>query len=1389
MKEEPVSHSTAVVGMGACYALGTFTDNFYKQAAILLAASTQMTSVQSVATVLFSLPFIVFSAWAGWLADRMVKKYIVVAAKSMELLALLAGGLMLVRGNWVGILAVIFFMGSQATIFSPALNGSIPENFPPTQVPRVNSLIKLASTAAILAGMALAGVFLDFTPSSLGGVLPSFGLEQSANIVSESGSAAPAVSVSATPDASASAASVAPAVSAASGPAAGTPAPVSVYGRTIASVFIVIIAALGLLTAFTLRKKPAATTGGPGASPFPLTGPVDSVRHVLECRKDPSLFLALLAEAWFYGVAAVAVISVANLAASLGYSNTIASLISAVLMLGIAAGSLLAGGSSAESWRRLLLPSATSMGLLLALTGLAPLVPASGLFAGLNPQLCWIFGCQALCGLFGGVYLIPITSYIQVRPAAHEKGRVLGVSNFMSFVAMSLFGAAFCLISLLPPALTFVVYGIATLGMAWCFLHRRLRGLGATSMQEVASGPLAWFLRGILALRYKVTVRGLESIAAPAQQSDPAGSAPGVLFLPNHPALIDPVIVYSRLSGLGPRPLADERQMRGAVQGLAARLIHAVTIPDMQKDGKGGAAGVMAGLDNIIAALKKGDNVLLYPAGRVYRSARESLGANSAVARILSEAPEVRVVLARSTGLWGSVFSYAEGKTPNFSRQLMRGLLAVLANGVFFTPRRRVDLEFVEPADLPRDGDKMRLNGYLEDFYNVAERPAMAVPRFFWQGSTPVPVSARVAASAHHGHQDLPEDLRQDVYSLIRESASLPEDQPLSPEHLLSTDLQLDSLGLADLASALETRFGHPIPSMENLVSVGDCLLAAMGNLADDGASAAPKPIPAAWFALDNAPEGHRPLPLPPPSQTILDAFLHMTRQNPSRPFLADRSGVRSRRQILIGVLALSHVFRQLPDQRLGIMLPAVPAAVVVWLAALLAGKEPVMLNWTVGARNMAHCITLSGITRAVTSSALLDQLARTGNPVKDAGIEWLAAERLAAGLRLADKFKAAVRAAWHCLGFLPVRPDRTPDIAAVLFTSGSESNPKAVPLSHSNLMTNAGDILTVLQVKQRDRVLAMLPPFHSFGLMVGLVAPATTGLCAAYHPNPTESAPLVSLVRDYKLSLLGATPTFLDAMISRAQGTSDLSTLRFAFAGAEKCPERVYQAFSRCCPTASLCEGYGITECSPVVSVNRPGQAVPGSIGHPLPSVRTAIVIEEDDAQGRPRAVRRAKENETGMLLVRGKSIFSGYLGQAPDPFVEFEGERWYRTGDLLSQDSDGRLVFKGRLKRFVKIGGEMISLPQMEELLQTALKDRPDLPEDGKPFVAVEARPGSEDAGQAEILAFTVLPLTPQEVNHVFRQAGLAPIYAVRRIVRVQEIPLLGTGKTDYRALQALV
>ena len=706
--ENAAMHGQAgtVIGLSSCYALGTFTDNFYKQAAILMAAAAgvagtaevvnlpgfelSMSGVQGFATMLFSLPFILFSAWGGAIADRVAKKNIAVAAKLVELTALILGGYMLVARNWTGILAVIFLMGTQATFFSPAINGSIPENFPPERVPRANALIKLASTAAILAGFAMAGFMLDIPEGALG------------NLFCLSGEA---------------------------------------YGRGAAAIFIVIMAAIGLVTALTLRHKPVANEA---KKPFPWAGPLQSMLHTRECANDKELLLTLLADAWFYGIAAIAVISIANLSAQLGYSKSLSGVMMALLMIGVAVGAVVGGRFNVNRWRQLVLPIGYAMACALLLVALTPKITAQTLFSlpffgndnneilVVVPQFLWFSTTLFMTGFFSGIYIVPLESFIQIRPAAHEKGKIIAVSNFISFLAMAAFGALFDIISLLPPAATFAVYGLATLLFLWLVVKKHLDALPGASLVDAAFSPLGMVLQMILSLRYTVTTAGLETLAPVAQAR--SKKTPGILILPNHPAQVDPILVYSQLAGLTPRPLADENQMRGFIQRIVAHIVGVVTIPDSGKSSRRTyAASTRNGLETIAQTLREGNNVMLYPSGRLYRTSCEVIGNKGAVARLLAEIPDVRVILVRTTGLWGSSFSYASGSTPQIMRELARGALTLLANLLLFAPRRRVLMEFKEPTDLPRDGAKQNLNAYLEDFYNKTETPPILTPRVFWR--------------------------------------------------------------------------------------------------------------------------------------------------------------------------------------------------------------------------------------------------------------------------------------------------------------------------------------------------------------------------------------------------------------------------------------------------------------------------------------------------------------------------------------------------------------------------------------------------------------------------------------------------------------------------------
>ena len=266
----------------------------------------------------------------------------------------------------------------------------------------------------------------------------------------------------------------------------------------------------------------------------------------------------------------------------------------------------------------------------------------------------------------------------------------------------------------------------------------------------------------------------------------------------------------------------------------------------------------------------------------------------------------------------------------------------------------------------------------------------------------------------------------------------------------------------------------------------------------------------------------------------------------------------------------------------------------------------------------------------------------------------------------------------------------------------------------------------------------------------------------------------LARLIEAYRTTLLVGTPTFLNGILRGVAGR-ELDSLRVVITGAEKCPESTFALIRSRWPDLKVIEGYGITECSPVVSANDENAPQPGTIGKVLPSVEYVLL---DVATGQ-----RVAPGGTGLLLVRGPSIFSGYLNYEGDsPFVEFEGRSWYRTGDLVSERTDGVLVFAGRLKRFIKLGGEMISLPAIEE----ALARHYVLPTDEEPVIAVEATAAELNP---ELVLFTIRDLDRESVNNRIRESGLSPLHNIRLIRKIEKIPVLGTGKTDYRALKALL
>ncbi len=394
MQQEIRQARKRFIAMAVTYFLGVFNDNFFKQAVLLLAVAAGLSGLQGRATELFSLPFILFSAWGGWLADRFTKKRVVIGVKFLELAAMLIGAYGILTLNWTCVLTMVFLMGLQSTLFGPALNGSIPELYPAEYVTTANSILKLVTTVAILLGMALAGFALD--------------LDLVATTIP--------------------------------------------FGRLVVAAAVVLIALCGVLASFGVYSRPA--TGG--KIPFPWTGPLRSIRDLVELRKDHLLLLAVCGDTFFYFISLLAVLVINTLGLQeLGFSKSVTSLLSVSLMVGVCAGAFGASRLTTDKrWTHVLAPGALGMGLCMAAAGL--LVQTAG-----NVQFWILLVLLAGAGFFGGLFLIPVTSFIQIRPAADSKGKIIAASNFLAFSGMWCSGRIFTVMDgYLLPSVSLMVLGV-----------------------------------------------------------------------------------------------------------------------------------------------------------------------------------------------------------------------------------------------------------------------------------------------------------------------------------------------------------------------------------------------------------------------------------------------------------------------------------------------------------------------------------------------------------------------------------------------------------------------------------------------------------------------------------------------------------------------------------------------------------------------------------------------------------------------------------------------------------------------------------------------------------------------------------------------------------------
>jgi len=516
--------------------------------------------------------------------------------------------------------------------------------------------------------------------------------------------------------------------------------------------------------------------------------------------------------------------------------------------------------------------------------------------------------------------------------------------------------------------------------------------------------------------------------------------------------------------------------------------------------------------------------------------------------------------------------------------------------------------------------------------------------------------------------------------------------------------------------------------------------------------------------------------------QTISRAFIHTARRHPFHFAMADgRTPRLSYFSALIKTVFLARRLRKYSkDQAMvGLFLPpSIPGALANY-AAMLMGKIPVNLNYTVSRDSLESCARQCELKTTITSKLFLEKI-----KVQPPG-EVIYAEDLAANPGFFEKLAALFGAFFLPTGMLQkfcgaTRKATLDDTATVIFSSGSTGEPKGVILSHYNIAANVAQLLQVFMLHKDDRILGILPFFHSFGFTATLCLPAASGIGAVFHPSPLDSRAIGALVSEHSVTMLIATPTFLNAYTRRCT-PEDFGSLRIVMAGAEKLPDRISIAFEDQFGIRPL-EGYGCTECSPVVAVNtydfraaqfRQVGAKRGTIGHPLPGIAIRIA---DPETGELRGI-----GEPGLLFVRGPNIMQGYLDR-PEKTAEVLKDGWYNTGDIATVDEDGFLRITDRLSRFSKIGGEMVPHIKVEEKLQ-------EISQATEQVFAVTAVP-DEKKGERLIVLTTVSEEDLTSILENFAKADLPALWKPRadNFVRIETLPYLGTGKLDLRRLREL-
>ena len=485
-----------------------------------------------------------------------------------------------------------------------------------------------------------------------------------------------------------------------------------------------------------------------------------------------------------------------------------------------------------------------------------------------------------------------------------------------------------------------------------------------------------------------------------------------------------------------------------------------------------------------------------------------------------------------------------------------------------------------------------------------------------------------------------------------------------------------------------------------------------------------------------------------------------------------DGSEITRGKLLAAGLALAGYLKRNVPGRRVGVVLPSSRGGIVANLGILLAGKVPVNFNFTAGRAALEVSMRKAEVTCCITAGLVRTKFKEFPWPAEVIELERIVPQLKKDIVRwflLSKLLPASWIASW--IG-LPKQGDRNE--AVLLFTSGSSGEPKGVVLTHRNMLANTGQFGEMLDLGRKDVVLGALPFFHSFGSTVCLFFPMVEGVKVVTYPNPLDSAKCAALIAEHQITLMLATPTFLRGYMKRAE-REQLASVKLIVTGAEKLPNELAEAFERRFGKEVM-QGYGLTETSPAASFNLPdppGVQQPshrlGSCGRLVPGLAAEIRHPETDE--------RLSLHETGMLWCKGANVFDGYLDD-PERTADVLKDAWFRTGDLGRFDEDGFLFIEGRMSRFSKIGGEMVP----HETVETKIVESLGLSGEGERVVMITAI-ADEAKGEALVILST-RALDLPSLREQLSSSGFPNLWIPKKVVQVEKIPILASGKLDLQA-----